>query len=167
MNYFLYFLLFLIPISAFSQKQSLEDLLQQYNTRSVPYVSVGELRMRQMNDSIIILDAREQKEYNVSHIESATFVGFSKFSIDSVLKKVPNKNAPIVVYCSLGIRSEEISEKLKKAGYNNIENLYGGIFEWKNKAYPLVNNKEQETDSIHGFSKSWSKWLLDGTVITK
>tara|TARA_R110000822_G_scaffold143691_2_gene282119 strand:+ start:689 stop:1189 length:501 start_codon:yes stop_codon:yes gene_type:complete len=166
MKYIFSFLLLLISITGFSQ-QSLGDLLQQYNTRSIPYISVEELRMRHMNDSIVIVDAREKKEYNVSHIESATFVGFSKFSIDSVAKKIPNKNTAIVVYCSLGIRSEEISEKLKKAGYYNIENLYGGIFEWKNKTYPLVNNKGKETDSIHGFSKNWSKWLDKGTVIIK
>jgi len=33
------------------------------------------------------------------------------------------------VYCSLGIRSEVIAKKLKKAGYTNVFNLYGGIFE--------------------------------------
>ncbi|PVW17332.1 rhodanese-like domain-containing protein [Marixanthomonas spongiae] len=167
MKHLLYFFLLLISISGFSQQRSLEDLLQQYNTRSIPYISVEELRMKQMNDSVVILDAREQKEYNVSHIASAKYVGFSKFSIDSVANRIPNKNTPIVVYCSLGIRSEEISEKLKKAGYTNIENLYGGIFEWKNKDYPTVNNQGKETDSIHGFSKNWSKWLDKGPIIIK
>ena len=166
MKYIFSFLLLLLSIAGFSQ-QSLGDLLQQYNTRSIPYISVEELRMRQMNDSVIILDAREKKEYNVSHIASSKYVGFSKFSIDSIAEKIPNKNASIVVYCSLGIRSEEISEKLKKAGYTNIENLYGGIFEWKNNKYPLINEEGKETDSIHGFSKNWSKWLDRGTIIIK
>lgn len=166
MNYLLYFLLLLIPLTGFSQR-SLEDLLQQYNTRSVPYVSVEELRMRQMNDSVIILDAREKKEFDVSHLESATYVGFLKFSEKDISEEILDKNASIVVYCSLGIRSEEIAEKLKKAGFTHVENLYGGIFEWKNNDFPLVNNKGETTDSIHGFSKNWSKWLDNGTIIIK
>ena len=39
----------------------------------------------------------------------------------------------IIVYCSIGVRSEDIGEKLKELGYTKILNLYGGIFDWKNK----------------------------------
>ena len=166
MNYFLYFFLFLLPLTGFSQ-QSLHDLLQQYNTRSVPYISIEELRMLQMKDSVLILDAREKEEFDVSHLKSAKYVGFSKFSEKNITNEVTDKDTPIVVYCSLGIRSEQISEKLKKAGFTHVENLYGGIFEWKNKNYPVVNNQGKNTDSIHGFSKNWSKWLHNGTIIFK
>ena len=81
---------------------------------------------------------------------------------NSLGKKIPNKNEAIVVYCSLGIRSETIGETLKASGYTNIKNLYGGIFEWKNKNFKVYNNKQIETDSIHAFSKTWSKWLKNG-----
>ncbi|MDC7994239.1 rhodanese-like domain-containing protein [Altibacter sp. HG106] len=146
-------------------QSALQELLQRYNTRSVPYISVEALRMFQQQGNRVVLDTRERNEYEVSHIQNATFVGFSDFSeaeIDSIL---PNKETPIVVYCSLGIRSEEIAEKLKKAGYTQVENLYGGIFEWKNKGYPVVNSENQPTDSIHGYSKSWSKWLHNGIIV--
>ncbi len=144
---------------------ALQELLERYNTRSVPYISVEELRMFQQKDSVLILDAREWKEYEISHIEASTFVGFSEFSEEKLSTILPNKNQFIVVYCSLGIRSETISEKLKKAGYTQVENLYGGIFEWKNKGYPVVNSKQQKTDIIHGYSKHWSRWLTNGTII--
>jgi hypothetical protein len=69
------------------------------------------------------------------------------------------------VYCSLGIRSETIANQLKKAGYTNIKNLYGGIFEWRNKGFKVYNSEDKKTDSIHAFSKAWSKWLTKGTKV--
>jgi len=69
------------------------------------------------------------------------------------------------VYCSLGIRSEDIAEKLKKAGYNNVLNLYGGIFEWKNKDFTVYNSEGTQTEKIHTFSKEWSKWLTKGIKV--
>ncbi len=158
--------LFFIVNSGFAQK-NLDDLLTKYNSGSIPYISVQELRMKQVNSDIAILDSREFQEYNISHIKGATFVGFNKFSIVNISEEIKNKDTPIIVYCSLGIRSEEIGEKLKKAGYTDVQNLYGGIFEWKNKDYPIVDSEEKETNSVHTFSKAWSKWLLNGEKIYK
>ncbi len=143
----------------------MDQLLETYNTRSVPYISVEGLRALQMNEDITILDAREAIEFNISTIEGAQCVGFNAFSIEEISEKITNKEQPIIVYCSLGIRSEEVGEKLQKAGYTNVQNLYGGIFEWKNKGYPTLNAAKKETDSIHTFSKAWSKWLLKGIPV--
>jgi len=157
-------LLFFSLHSVCAQK-TLDDLLEQYNTRSVPYISVDELRMLQMNSDIIILDSREIEEYEVSHLKDARYVGYNDFSTSDISEEIKDKETPIVVYCSLGIRSEEIGEKLKKAGYTKVKNLYGGIFEWKNKGYTVINQKNIATDSVHTFSKPWSKWLLKGIKV--
>ncbi len=159
---FILFFFFIIPIQA---QKGLDHLLQTYNTASIPYISVEELRMLQMNDSIVILDARESKEFNVSHIASAKNVGFNDFSSEDKQLQNLNKNIPVVVYCSLGIRSEEIGEKLKKAGFTNIKNLYGGIFEWKNKNYPVIDSTGIETENVHTYSKMWSKYLHAGNPV--
>lgn len=158
------FIFFFIAHSGFSQK-SLDALLNQYNTRSVPYISVEELRMLQVNSDIVVLDSREDDEYNVSHLKGASLVGYDNFSVDTISEEITDKDTPIVVYCSVGIRSEMIGEKLKKAGYTNVKNLYGGIFEWKNKEYPVLNSNEKVTDSVHTFSKAWSKWLKEGIKV--
>ena len=81
----------------------MSDLLKKHNSRSIPYISVQELAMPKTE--AIILDAREPKEYDTSHIKDAICVGYDFFELDSITKKVPNKDAKIVVYCSLGIRS--------------------------------------------------------------
>ena len=161
---YLFILIFFIVQQTFAQK-TLDQLLDQYNTRSVPYISVEGLRALQMNEDVVILDAREDSEYAVSTIEDAQCVGYNNFSVEDISAKITDKDQPIIVYCSLGIRSEEIGEKLQKAGYTNVQNLYGGIFEWKNKGYPTFNSAKKETDSIHTFSKAWSKWLLKGIPV--
>jgi rhodanese-related sulfurtransferase len=160
----IFILLLLIGVNSFAQKD-LDGLLQTYNTRSIPYISVEELRMLQMNDTVVILDAREPNEFKVSHIASSKNIGFNDFSSEEKQIQKLNKNAPIIIYCSVGIRSEQIGEKLKKAGFTNVKNLYGGIFEWKNKDYPVIDSKGIETDNIHTFSKMWSKYLHAGKPV--
>jgi len=70
----------------------------------------------------------------------------------------------IVVYCSLGIRSEIIGKQLIAEGYTAVYNLYGGIFEWVNKGKAVYNNT-QETSKVHAYSKSWGSYLLKGTKV--
>ncbi|WP_408034045.1 rhodanese-like domain-containing protein [Tenacibaculum sp. 1_MG-2023] len=142
--------------------------MKKHNTESVPYISISELQKEMPFDSaqgngIIILDAREPKEFEVSHIKNAMCVGYDFFNLENTLKKLPkNKNTKIVVYCSLGIRSEDIAEKLQKENYTNVFNLYGGIFEWKNKGNTIVNPQNNPTEKVHAFNKEWSKWLHKG-----
>ena len=146
-----------------NSQETLHELLKTHNKESVPYMSVQELAMPKTE--AILLDAREIKEYKVSHIKNAMHVGYDHFDVNTVLKSIPDTSKPIVVYCSLGIRSEDIAEQLKKKGYTNVYNLFGGIFEWKNNNFPVFNSEEKETEHIHTYSKDWSKWLLKGTKI--
>jgi rhodanese-related sulfurtransferase len=156
------FFIFLLSINSFSQK-NLQQLLKKYNTESVPYISVSEL---QKEKEVILLDAREPKEFEVSHLKNAVCVGYDFFNLENTLKKLPkDKNTKIVVYCSLGIRSEDIAEKLQKEGYTNVFNLYGGIFEWKNQGNTIVNLQNNPTEKVHAFNKEWSKWLHKGEKI--
>lgn len=153
--------LFFISVSCVSQK-TIPDVIKQFNKNSVAYITVNELKKKK---NLILLDTREMEEFNVSHIEKAIFVGYSKFDSRVVLEKCPNKEAEIIVYCSLGVRSENIGEKLQKLGYSNVKNLYGGIFEWKNEGNDVVNNQGEITEEVHAFSKMWGKYLLKGTKI--
>ncbi|TXE19312.1 rhodanese-like domain-containing protein [Psychroserpens burtonensis] len=157
------FIFFGILSFSMSAQDSLDDLLKQYNHNTVPYISVQELAMPKTE--AIILDAREQSEYAVSHIKDAIFVGYDHFNLEQTIQHLQDRNQAIVVYCSLGIRSETIANRLKKAGYTNVKNLYGGIFEWRNKGFKVYNSEDKKTDSIHAFSKAWSKWLTKGTKV--
>lgn len=159
----IFFVLFLCVTFQVNAQNSIEDLLKQYNTHEIPYISVHELAMPKIQ--AIILDARELEEYNISHIENAVLVGYKNFNLEQTTKHLTDKKKTIVVYCSLGIRSENIAKKLKKDGYTNVYNLYGGIFEWKNKDFKVMDSEGHETENIHAFSETWSKWLLKGQKV--
>lgn len=152
----------LFSINGYAQKD-LSKLLKKFNKETIPYITVNQLASQ--SDQPILLDSREPKEFNVSHLKGALFVGYDNFEIDSVTQTLPNKDQKIVVYCSLGIRSETVAIKLKKAGYTNVLNLYGGIFEWKNRDNTVYDIDENKTEKVHAFNKDWSKWLLKGVKV--
>ncbi|UII19090.1 rhodanese-like domain-containing protein [Fulvivirga ligni] len=135
-------------------------MLNTLLSHSVPELSVADVKT---TPNIIWLDAREKNEYQVSHIKNANWVGYDDFSIDRV--KDISKDAKVIVYCSVGYRSEKISEKLIKAGFKDVQNLYGGIFEWKNQDKTVVNSDNAETEKIHAYSKMWGIWLKKGEKV--
>ncbi|NOZ46852.1 MAG: rhodanese-like domain-containing protein [Chlorobi bacterium] len=108
---------------------------------------------------VVLLDAREINEYKISHIKNAIYVGYNDFDIDKL--KTINKNKTIIVYCSIGYRSEKVAEIVSKNGFSNVYNLYGGIFDWINQDFPVVNSIGV-TPKIHPYNKEWGKWLEKG-----
>lgn len=162
MKYITQIIILFFSISSFSQV-TIADLLKKHNTQSIPYISVQELAMPKTK--AVILDARELIEYEISHIKNAIHVGYKNFNIETVSSIIMSKGEKIVVYCSLGIRSESIAKKLKKAGFNNVYNLYGGVFEWKNKGFNVYNSNGRETENVHVFSKQWNQWLTKGIKV--
>ncbi len=126
-------------------------------------VNEMDVKMASKDTSILFLDARETEEYTVSHIKNAVHVGYRKFSLDK-LKNI-SKNKKIVVYCSVGYRSEKIATILKKNGYGNCYNLYGGIFEWVNENNIVYDGQNNITKKVHIYSSRWSVWLNKGEKI--
>ena len=160
-----YIALFFIATTSVAQ-QTIEEVLLKYNKQSIPYIYSEMLVDIQNNPSVVLLDTREKKEFEVSHIKGALYAGYKNFNLQKVSKNIKSKDTQIIVYCSLGVRSEDIAEILQKAGYTNIKNLYGGIFNWKNNNLPLVNKQQKQTDSVHVYSKQWEKWLTKGVKVT-
>ncbi len=149
------------PLAAQSVKNKKYDrLLRLMLNNSVPVISVQELKAEK--DKALVLDAREPEEYAVSHLSGATPVGYSQLNL-LALDKVA-KDRPIIVYCSVGYRSQKVTQTLAEKGFTNVKNVYGGIFEWVNQGYPVVN-KQGPTDSVHAFSPSWGKWLERGQKV--
>jgi hypothetical protein len=69
------------------------------------------------------------------------------------------------MYCSVGVRSEQIGEQLQEAGYNKVYNLYGGLFEWFNQGNEIFNLQNQQTDSIHAYNNKWGQYIKRGTKV--
>ncbi len=110
-----------------------------------------------------ILDTRTYEEFEVSHIPNAIWVGYENFDLDRVA--AINKTEKIIVYCSIGYRSEKIGEQLIKGGFSWVRNLEGGIFNWSNCGNILQDINDHPTTNVHGFDQEWSQWLNDSSLI--
>lgn len=136
--------------------------IERYISHSVDIISVDELE--ETIESYTLLDAREIEEFQTSRIPGAVYIGYDEPDF-SVLDRL-DKDQPIVLYCSIGYRSEKMGEQLQKRGFTNVRNLYGSIFEWANKEYPLIDSNDQNTTKIHTYNSRWAKWV-DNTNLEK
>lgn len=136
-------------------------VLQTLLSHSVPEVSAQEAF--ELKDSVLFIDSREINEYEVSHIQNAVWLGYEQADFNAL--QAIEKDQKIIVYCSVGYRSEKITEQLLAKGFTDVVNLYGGIFEWKNKDFPIINQQGEKTDSIHAYSRTWGIWLKKGKKV--
>lgn len=107
----------------------------------------------------LLLDARTEEEYAVSHLKTAIPIDLTRKNFSDTL--IPT-NTPIVVYCSVGYRSAIVAKKLQKAGFSQVFNLSGGIFEWANEQRPmfqLISEKLHLTTSVHPYNATWGRLL--------
>jgi len=104
----------------------------------VPLVKPAKLKDLLQDDNIILLDTRSPQEYQSGHLEGSRFINFQTFQMSDV-QDIP-KDAEIIVYCAVGGRSNRVGMQLLSAGYQNVRNLEGGITNWKNQGYEVVND---------------------------
>lgn len=167
----LFALLALLTVSACGQTEgnsatSYDRLLQTLYRNTVPVVQPAQLAamLKQRPNSVVLLDTRTPAEYQVSHLRNARFVNFDSFS-KSTFADLP-RNQTVVVYCSVGYRSERVGEQLKALGFKDVRNLYGGLFQWVNEGRP-VYNQYGATHNVHPYSPLWSPWLKNGQQVYK
>ncbi len=146
------------------QRQSFHDMLKTYYKNSVPTIQPAALYKKILKgEKIHIFDTRELNEFSVSRIKGSIHVGYDKFNINST--NSIKKDEIIIVYCTIGARSEQIGEKIIKDGFKNVFNLYGGLIYWKNQGYPVLDKSNKVTQNIHVYSKEWGKWLRKGKPV--
>lgn len=127
---------------------------------TVPVISVDDLRA--IRDDVVLLDARSRAEFDISRIAGARFAGYDEFDPEAI-RDIP-RDATIVLYCSVGHRSEEIGRRLEGLGYSDVHNLYGSIFEWVNRGYPVVDAEGKQVDRLHTYDAQWSRWVTNDAI---
>lgn len=80
-------------------------------------------------ENYIILDVREQDEFDEGHIPNAVLIPYTEIK-NQAAEKLPDKDSPILVYCRSGRRSKIAAESLAELGYGNVKE-FGGIIDWK------------------------------------
>jgi rhodanese-related sulfurtransferase len=86
-------------------------------------------------EKIILVDVREESEWARGHLPGAVYMGKGVIERD-IEQKVPDKNAPLVLYCGGGFRSALAAENLQKMGYTNVVSMDGGWKGWVGAGFP-------------------------------
>jgi rhodanese-related sulfurtransferase len=103
----------------------------------------------------LLLDARTEAEYQVSHLPQAQRIDPYHPNLEDI---AVNKDVPVVVYCSVGYRSARIAQQLEQSGFTNVYNLEGSIFQWVNEGNPVFQG-DRPTVSVHPYNANWGRLL--------
>ncbi len=79
-------------------------------------------------EELVILDVREQDEFDAGHIPGAILIPYTEIE-NKAEEIIPDKDKQVLVYCRSGRRSKIAAESLAKLGYSNIKE-FGGIIDW-------------------------------------
>jgi phage shock protein E len=95
------------------------------------YQQITQEEAKEMMDTeeVIILDVREQDEYDSGHIPGAVLLPVGTIDGDTAAAAIPEKDSKVLVYCRSGNRSKTASSTLAELGYTNIYE-FGGINTW-------------------------------------
>jgi molybdopterin/thiamine biosynthesis adenylyltransferase/rhodanese-related sulfurtransferase len=111
------------------------ELLQQ--TRSeISEVDATEARTRIESGEPVVVDVREQDEWDEGHIPGAVHV--PRGHLESRIERLaPDPSRPVVIYCSAGNRSAFAAKTLGELGYEDVVSLAGGFTDWKRNGFPV------------------------------
>jgi rhodanese-related sulfurtransferase len=92
---------------------------------------------RLINDDALVLDVREDSEWAAGHIPGARHIPLGRLS-GKIAELEKLKDKTIVISCRSGHRSARACAMLKKAGFENVHNLAGGIIAWEQANLPVT-----------------------------
>ncbi len=93
------------------------------------------MELLKKNPEVFILDVRTVQEYQELRLEGARLIPIDQFV--RRLGEVP-KGRPVLVYCAVGSRSSQVANYLARQGYDSVFNMYGGVYGWKLRGFPVV-----------------------------
>jgi rhodanese-related sulfurtransferase len=122
-------------------------MAHQHSPRFLKIVENAKQRIREVSvddvqgkldhgEKFVLVDVREESEWAKDHLPGAIHLGKGVIERD-VEQRVPDLNAPVVLYCGGGYRSALAADNLQQMGYRNVLSMDGGIREWREKGFPL------------------------------
>ena len=101
------------------------------------YEQITQEDAKEMMDTqeVIVLDVREQSEYDSGHITGAVLLPVGSIDEETAAAVIPEKDSTVLVYCRSGNRSKTASSTLAGLGYTNIYE-FGGINTWPYEIEP-------------------------------
>lgn len=134
-------------------------------TQKTANMSVADLKreMASGGNTIFILDARSETEYNVSHVKEARRVGADDFSTERVW--MIDRKAQVVLYGSSEEQINKVFTALKGMNFENVHQL-GSAIDLMNENVTFVDNSNKETTNIHVGDKTNLKRVKTGKAVS-
>jgi sulfur-carrier protein adenylyltransferase/sulfurtransferase len=111
------------------------ELLQQVRSE-ISEIDATHARERIESGEPVVVDVREQDEWDEGHIAGAVHV--PRGHLESRIERLaPDTSRPVVVYCSAGNRSAFAAKTLEELGYEDVVSLAGGFTDWKRNGFPV------------------------------
>jgi adenylyltransferase/sulfurtransferase len=100
----------------------------------------------------VVVDVREREEWEQGYVPGSVFIprGFLEMRIED---RVPDKNAPVYVYCAGGVRSAFAAKAMEQLGYSNVTSVRGGFSEWKHAGLPFETPRNWTRDQLQRYSR--------------
>ena len=114
-------LLVIVLLMAGCGKTTVENQYQQ--------ISQEEAKNMMDTQEVIVLDVREQSEFDAGHIPEAVLLPVGTITEATAAAVIPEKDSVVMVYCRSGNRSKTASQALVDLGYTNVFE-FGGINTW-------------------------------------
>lgn len=99
-----------------------------------PTVDVATVAAIMDRDDVVLIDVREQFEYDEVHIPNITLIPLE--TVPNNLDQIPT-NKTVIVTCRSGNRSSQATEYLRQQGFDNVHNMEGGIVAWQAAGFPV------------------------------
>jgi UPF0176 protein len=125
------------------------------------YIEPEELKSKfDAGEDMIILDARNNYEYDSGHFKNALYPNIRWFShFHEMMKDIEGfKDKQVITYCTGGIRCEKASAFLRENGFRNVKQLHGGVINyakkfgsehWEGKCLVFDKRNELDMDSLN------------------
>jgi sulfur-carrier protein adenylyltransferase/sulfurtransferase len=111
------------------------ELLQQVRSE-ISEIDATHARDRIESGEPVVVDVREQAEWDEGHIPGAVHV--PRGHLESRIERLaPDPSRPVVIYCSAGNRSAFAAKTLAELGYEDVVSLAGGFTDWKRNGFPV------------------------------
>lgn len=112
-----------------------KTLVQEAKTKIKELTVEQVAEKMEKGESFFFVDTREDLEWEKGRCAGAIHLGKGVLERD-IEEEIPDKNAPIVLYCGGGSRSALAALSLQSMGYKNVYSMAGGIREWCSKGLP-------------------------------
>ena len=93
--------------------------------------------LRAANTEFVLVDCREQEEYDFCHIAGSRLIPLSRFAELATISLTETEK-PVVVYCHHGMRSLQATQFLRAKGFGSVFSMRGGIELWSLEVDPEI-----------------------------